>query len=150
MPADIRASGGVARTPRRIFEALEQPKDVASHQGLAAGDPDLADAEVEEDLGAHAVVAEVGREAELLVRFDGVGAVVLKLIRAQLVQQADATLERLVVAITEDSSQIASRPALRLGLGLEGLGLQGMTFSPDLGLPLVRATFSESRVSARC
>ncbi len=50
-------------------------------------------AEVDEDLGADPVVAQVGREAETQVRVDRVEPVLLQLVGAQLVEQADpATL----------------------------------------------------------
>ena len=45
--------------------------------------------EVDEDLRADAVVAQVDRQAELEVRVDGVEALVLQVVGAQLVQQAD-------------------------------------------------------------
>ena len=47
-------------------------------------------AEVDEDLGADAVVAQVGRQPEALVGFDRVQAVLLQAVGAQLVQQPDA------------------------------------------------------------
>ena len=53
-------------------------------------DADRRQAEVGEDLVADPVLARVRREAELEVRLDGVEAVLLQLVRAQLVQQADA------------------------------------------------------------
>ena len=46
--------------------------------------------EVDEDLRADAVVAQVGGQAELEVRVDGVEPLLLQLVGAQLVQQADA------------------------------------------------------------
>ena len=48
------------------------------------------DPEVGEDLRARAVVARIGRQAQLEVGVDGVAALVLQRVRAQLVQQADA------------------------------------------------------------
>ena len=45
---------------------------------------------VSEELGAGAVVAQVGSEAEPGVGLDGVGPLVLQAIRADLVEQADA------------------------------------------------------------
>ncbi len=45
--------------------------------------------EIGQDLGADAVVAEVGREAERLVGLDGVLALILQLVGADLVVQAD-------------------------------------------------------------
>ena len=53
-------------------------------------DADRAEPEVDEDLGADAVVAQVRRQAEALVGLDRVEAVLLQAVGAQLVQQADA------------------------------------------------------------
>src|SRR4051794_34288583 len=53
--------------------------------------PDRGQAEVEQDLRADAVVAQVGGETELFVRLDRVGAGVLQLVRLELVEQADAS-----------------------------------------------------------
>ena len=50
----------------------------------------LRQPEVDEDLGADAVVAQVGGQAELEVGVDGVEALLLELVGAQLVEQADA------------------------------------------------------------
>ena len=47
-------------------------------------------AEVEQDLRADAVFAEVGRESEADVRLDGVAAFLLELVRAELVREPDA------------------------------------------------------------
>ena len=52
--------------------------------------PHRGDPEVDEDLRPDAVLARVGREAELLVRLDGVAALVLQRVRPQLVAEADA------------------------------------------------------------
>ena len=49
----------------------------------------LRQAEVDEDLCADPVVAQVGREPEPQVRVDGVEPFLLQLVGAQLVQQAD-------------------------------------------------------------
>ena len=46
-------------------------------------------AEVDQDLRTGAVVAGVGRQTEVEVGVDGVGAEVLQLVGLQLVQQAD-------------------------------------------------------------
>ena len=65
---------------RRLHDrhALAEAKAVAleaDHLARVVRDrPDRFEAEVEEDLRADAVVAEIGLEAELLVRLDGVGA----------------------------------------------------------------------------
>ena len=50
----------------------------------------MREPEVDQDLGADAVVAQVGREAELEVGLDGVAGPLLQLVGAQLVEQADA------------------------------------------------------------
>src|SRR5207248_11175191 len=53
--------------------------------GVVRHQADLADAEVAKDLRAGAVVADVGGEAELLVRLDRVVSLLLQLVRLQLV-----------------------------------------------------------------
>ena len=50
----------------------------------------LEQPEVDEDLRADAVVAQVDGQPELEVRVDGVEALVLQVVGAQLVEQADA------------------------------------------------------------
>src|SRR5205807_1090324 len=65
--------------------------------GLDAGDlarvvrqdPDRREPEVGEDLVADPVLAGVSREAELEIGLDGVETLILELVGAQLVQQAD-------------------------------------------------------------
>src|SRR2546430_2162145 len=52
--------------------------------------PHLPDAEIAKDLTADSVVADVGGEAELLVRGDGVEPLLLELVRTELVEEADA------------------------------------------------------------
>ena len=52
-------------------------------------DADRTEAQVNEDLGANAVVAKIGRETELEVGVDGVVALLLKLVGLQLVEQPD-------------------------------------------------------------
>ena len=51
---------------------------------------DRREPEVDQDLRADAVVAQVGRQAELEVGVDGVVALLLQLVGPELVQQADA------------------------------------------------------------
>ena len=58
--------------------------------GVVGEELDAADAEVVEDLGAHAVVAEVGGEAEFLVGLDGVESLLLELVGVDFRGQADA------------------------------------------------------------
>ena len=52
-------------------------------------DPDRAEAEIHEDLRADAEIAQVGGQPEALVGLDGVEALLLQPVRAQLVEQAD-------------------------------------------------------------
>ena len=59
-------------------------------RGLLRQQPHRPDAEVAQDLGADAVVALVGLEAEPLVGLDRVEPLVLQLVGANLVGQADA------------------------------------------------------------
>src|SRR5687767_187579 len=51
---------------------------------------DSLQSEIEQDLRANSIVAKIGLEPELLVRFDGVRARVLKLVRLELVEEADS------------------------------------------------------------
>ena len=60
-------------------------------------------AEVDEDLRADAVLARVGREAELHVGLDGVAALVLQRVGADLVAEADAAA--LVAAQVHDDAR---------------------------------------------
>ena len=74
------------RSPKRNAIAFE-----ADHLARIVGDrPDRLEAEVEQDLRADAVLAQVGLEPELLVGLDRVGALVLQLVRLELVEQTDA------------------------------------------------------------
>ena len=52
---------------------------------------ELVDAEIGKDRSACAILAQVGSEAEGEVRLDGVHALILQVIGAQLVDEADAT-----------------------------------------------------------
>src|SRR5439155_3679942 len=58
--------------------------------GIVGQQANVADAQVNEDLRADAVVTKVWREAELLIGFDRVQPLFLKLIGLQLGEQADA------------------------------------------------------------
>ena len=78
----------------------------------------LAHAEVAQDLGADAVVALVGAEAELLVGLDRVVPLLLQLVGAQLVHQADAAplleqVEEHALALLARSSPAPARAARR-------------------------------------
>ena len=69
------------------------------------------DAEVDEHLRTDAVLARVGREAELLVRLDGVAALVLERVRPQLVAEADAA--PFVTAQVDDDARCLRRRSAR-------------------------------------
>ena len=70
-------------------------------------DADAGQAEVAEDLGADPVVAQVGGQAELEVGLDRVGALLLQLVGAQLVEQADPA--PLLGEVEEDAPALAAR-----------------------------------------
>src|SRR5437868_3685046 len=63
--------------------------------------PDRLEAEIEKNLGADSVVAQVRLEAEPLIRFDGIDSLVLKLVGLELVEQADAAA--LLIEIDDDA-----------------------------------------------
>ena len=58
-------------------------------RGVVGEDTDRRQAEVGKDLRPDPVLACVGLEAELEVRLDGVEALLLQLVRAELVEEAD-------------------------------------------------------------
>ena len=74
-----------------LFDDLEfvsvESDDLA---GVVGHEADFPHPEVVEDLGAHAVVAQVGAEAEAFVRLDGVESLFLEFVGADLVGEADA------------------------------------------------------------
>ena len=57
---------------------------------IVGDQPHLFDAEIGENLRTDAVVALIDRQPEREIRLDGIGAVILQLVRAQLVSKADA------------------------------------------------------------
>ena len=61
-----------------------------------------------EDLGADPVVAQVGREAEALVRLDRVQALVLEVVGAELVHEADAP--PLLAHVDDDAAPLLVDP----------------------------------------
>ena len=67
---------------------------------------DAADAKVVEDLGAHAVVAEVGGEAEFFVGLDGVESLLLKLVGVDFRGQADTAA--FLAEVKEDSAVLGN------------------------------------------
>src|SRR5215471_16057198 len=58
--------------------------------GVVGDGADRMQPEIEQDLRADTVVAQIGLEAELLVRLDRIGALILQLVRLELVEQTDA------------------------------------------------------------
>ena len=90
--ADSSAFSSVsgARIGTRSLDAQPVALEADDLARIVRDRADRLEAEVEQDLRADAVVAEIGLEAELLVRLDGVGARVLQLVGRELVEQADA------------------------------------------------------------
>ena len=76
--------------------------EVGDLVGVVGHQPDGADAEVLEDLGGGAVVAGVGRQAEVEVGVHGVATAVLELVGLQLRDQADPPA--LVAAQVDDDA----------------------------------------------
>ena len=79
--------------------------------GVVGEDADARQPEVDENLGADAVVAQVGRQPELKVRLDRVEALLLELVGAQLVEQADAA--PLLAEVEQHSQPLAFDPRQR-------------------------------------
>src|SRR5262249_16919992 len=86
--------GVFARLRRHQRHALLNPQAVPFEADellrIVCHRPERLHAEVEEDLRTDAVVPEVGRKPQSLVRLDGVRTAVLQLVRLELVQEADA------------------------------------------------------------
>ena len=102
--------GDVQRDPLDDLETVAL--EAAVLRGVVRHQPHRRDAEVDEDLRADAVLARVGREAELDVRLDGVAALVLQGVRAQLVAEADAAA--LVAAqVDDDAAALGGDPLER-------------------------------------
>jgi hypothetical protein len=72
--------------------------------------------EVDEDLRADPVVARVGGEPELDVRLDGVAALLLQVVRAELVRDADRS--PLVTADVQDDAAVLLTDPLERGVEL--------------------------------
>ena len=75
-----------------------QPHDLARVVGEEA---DFFDSEISQDLGASAVVAEVGRKTEFLVGLDGVESLLLKLVGMDFGGKSDAAT--LLTHVDKDS-----------------------------------------------
>src|SRR5258707_12477616 len=78
-----------------------EPHDLAR---IVRDGTDGVEPEIEQDLRADAVVAGIGRETEVLVGLDGVGAPVLKLICLELPEEADAPA--LLIEIHDDAAPL--------------------------------------------
>src|SRR5258708_2723730 len=78
-----------------------EPHDLAR---VVRDGTDGVEPEIEQDLRADAVVAEIRRDAELLVGLDGVCSTVLKLICLELVEEADAPA--LLIEIHDDAAPL--------------------------------------------
>src|SRR5204863_4477123 len=74
-----------------------QPDQLA---GIVGENPDGRQTEVQQDLRADTIIAQVGLEPQLLVGRDGVAPGVLELVRLQLVEEPDATA--LLVEVNDD------------------------------------------------
>src|SRR5689334_5719549 len=73
-----------------LVHAQPVPLETDELAGIVGDRSYRVQAEVEQDLGADAVVPKIGLEPELLVGFDRVRPLILKLVRLELVEQADA------------------------------------------------------------
>ena len=102
-----------------------QPEAPEAHDlGQVVGQkPDTREAEVLEDLGPDAVVAEVGGEAELLVGLDGVHALVLEVVGLHLVEEPDAAA--LLLHVDDDALALPGELHRRLEL-LAAVAAQGV------------------------
>src|SRR5262249_42876367 len=79
---------GLERCPRHDVDAVAL--EAADLLRVVGEEPDPADAEVAQDLCPDAVVAQILAEAELEVRLDGVAALILERVGADLVRQPDS------------------------------------------------------------
>ncbi len=117
--------------------------------------------EVDEDLRADAEVAQVGGQAEALVGLDGVQAVLLQPVGAQLVQQADAAallgqVEQHALALALDHRQRRSQlPAAVAALRVEDVAGEALRVHAHEHVgapatsPLTSATWCLSSTSER-
>ncbi len=96
--AELLALGGQVCLVVRVGDVLDrqlvcdrqpitgQPGDLLR---VVGEDADRGQAEVDEDLGANPVVAQVGRQAQAEIGVDRVEPLLLELVRPQLVQEPD-------------------------------------------------------------
>ena len=112
---DLQVAGVVLVVAAPERHPLHHLEPVAAHRpdlaGVVGEQPQLAHAQVVEDLGPHAVVAQVGREAQRQVGLDRVQAAVLQVVGLDLVDQADAA---------PFLAQVDEHPAPLLGDALHG------------------------------
>src|SRR5919204_1037815 len=105
--------GGRRGLDGHLFDHLEpEPFDAGDLLRVVRENSDRRQAEVGEDLVTDPVVAHVGLEAELEVRLDGVEAVLLQLVCAQLVEEADAA--PLLRHVEQDAALLSGDLAQRL------------------------------------
>ena len=99
----VRVGGVLDRHLRRDRQPVAlQPADLLR---VVGEDADARQPEVDQDLRADAVVAQVDRQAELEVGVDRVQALVLEVVGAQLVQQADPAA--LLGEVEQDAGALA-------------------------------------------
>src|SRR5689334_1020729 len=72
--------------------------------GVVGDRANRMETEVEEDLRANAVIPQIGLEAKLLVGLHRVSAVILELVRLELVEEADAP--PLLIQIHDDATPL--------------------------------------------
>lgn len=95
------------------FEAVADEAD--AFFGVIGHEADFGDIEVAEDLGADAVIALVGAEAEGCIGFDGVHALLLEFVGFEFIDEADAASFLLDI---EDSAASFLFDALHSGVEL--------------------------------
>ena len=96
-----------ARAPPRARRRFPRP---ATFSGLLESSRTRRQSEIAQNRAGQLVVAQVGIEAQALVGFHRVGALVLQLVGAQLVQQADAAA---LLVLVDQQAAALSGDALR-------------------------------------
>ena len=82
---------GVQRERHSIHDVEPEPLEAAVLHRVVGHEAHRGDPEVDEDLGTDAVLAVVHRQAQLQVGVDRVVALLLEVVRPQLVRQPDAS-----------------------------------------------------------
>src|SRR5579884_40907 len=86
--AVIRIGRNAQRDPLDDLQPVAfQSRDL---HGVVGHKPDLLETQIDHDLRADAIIPQIGLKAEHLVGLHGIGALLLQLIGAQLIDQADA------------------------------------------------------------